>query len=150
MLLKLYACLKIHWICCQICYKDCITHVNTLLGGDLALVLILKKVYKMLQLWLFLQVVSFYWFCGYQFFWHLGLTYQKPWKFSWRNMWYVFEMNDTGVMCVRESLLIFLLTLFLGFSSIRVIFSILASDILDDEQCYLEGEQCHFTCIFIR
>ena len=52
--------------------------------------------------------------------------------------------------CVCESLLIFLLTLFWGFSSIWVIFSILDSDILENEQHYLEGEQCHFTCIFIR
>ena len=55
-------------------YKGRIKHINTLLGRDLALVLTLKNIYKMLWLWLFLQVVSFYQFCGYWFFWHLGLT----------------------------------------------------------------------------
>ena len=32
--------------------------------------------------------------------WHLTPTYSNPWKFYRRNMWYVFEMCDTRVMCV--------------------------------------------------
>ena len=35
-------CLKTHWICCWICYKGCLKHINTLLGGDLDMVLTLK------------------------------------------------------------------------------------------------------------
>ena len=34
-------CLKTRCLCCWICYKGCLKHVNTLLCGDLALVLTL-------------------------------------------------------------------------------------------------------------
>ena len=36
-------CLKTRCLCCWICYKGCLKHINTLLGGDLALVLTLKN-----------------------------------------------------------------------------------------------------------
>ena len=45
---------------------------------------------------------------------------------------YVFEMNDTRVMCVWESFNLFTCS-FLRFRSIWVIFSILESDILENE-----------------
>ena len=55
--------------------------------------------------------------------WHSRPTYSNPWKFYWWNMWYVFEMCDTSVMCVWVN--IYYLGHFWGFSSIWVILGIL-------------------------
>ena len=49
---------------------------------------------------------------GYEFLpnpWHLGPTYLNPWKFSWQNMWYVFEM------CVRVNISLYFTNLFSRF-----------------------------------
>ena len=35
--------------------------------------------------------------------WYLRFTYSNPWKFARQNMWYLFEMCDTRVMCVNIS-----------------------------------------------